>query len=179
VLADFMGAALKIINRELGTLHVIEDVTEFDFAKALGLSAMDATTVKRAIGNEPRLAAGLGVLAGSVDGMRALRSVSDVYIVTSSWDSNETWEFDRKAWLRRNFDIHHHEIVFTAAKHVCGGDFLVDDRTETLVRWQAEHPSGRAVQWRTLHNRRDEWNGISTASWGKIIDLVRRRVGCP
>lgn len=172
VLADFMSSALRIINRELDSDHMLDDVTEFDFAKALGLSAEDAARVRRAIGNEPRLAAGLGVLAGATDGMRALRSVADVYIVTSSWDSNETWEFDRKAWLRHHFNIRHHEIAFTAAKHICAGDVFVDDKTETLVTWQAEYPSGVAVQWKTPHNRRDEWDGWRTSSWDDVIAIA-------
>lgn len=175
VLADFMSSALRIINRELDSRHTLYDVSEFDFAKSLGLSAVDAGWVKRAIGNEPRLAARLGVLPGAADGVRALRSVADVYIITSSWDSNETWEFDRKAWLRQHFDIHHHEIVFTAAKHICAGDVLVDDKTETLLNWQAESPSGVAVQWKTLHNRRDAWNGVSTSSWDDVIAIAIER----
>jgi 5'(3')-deoxyribonucleotidase len=175
VLADFVGAALVIINNLFDTSHTPADVWQFDIAASLGLSKEQGAAMKRGIGGAPRLSASLAVLPGSVNGVSRLRSIADVYIVTSSWDSNETWEFDRKAWLRRHFGIGHHEIVFTAAKHVCVGDFLVDDRTETLVEWQAAHPCGIAVQWQTPHNRRDAWSGISTSSWDELLALVGER----
>lgn len=177
VLADFMGAALPIINNLLDTKHRLGDVTVFNFAEALGLSAVDAAAVKRALGRSRRLAATLAVYPGAIAGVRALRRVAEVYIVTSSWDSNETWEFDRKGWLRRHFGIRHHEICFTAAKHICAGDFLVDDKTETLEKWQAEHPRGVAVQWETLHNRLDTWSGPSTCDWAELVAMVDRRHG--
>lgn len=173
VLADFIGSALRIVNGLFGTSHVPEDVTEFSIADSLGLNAEQASLMKRAIGGSPRLAGGLAVLPGAKDGMRALREVADVYIVTSSWDSNETWEYDRKAWLKRNFGIGHHDIVFTAAKHLVYGDVLVDDKTSTCEAWREAWPNGVAVQWRTPHNRRDAWSGVSASDWSHLVDLVQ------
>jgi 5'(3')-deoxyribonucleotidase len=172
VLADFIGSALVIVNGLFDTSYVPEDVTQFSLAASLGLSEYQGAQMKRAIGNAWRLAADLKVLPFAKDGTRRLRDISQVYIVTSSWDSNETWEFDRKAWLRRHFDIGHHDIVFTAAKHLVRGDVCVDDKTSTLVEWEAAHPNGVAVQWQTPHNRRDTWYGPSTNSWDRLIRLV-------
>jgi 5'(3')-deoxyribonucleotidase len=172
VLADFIGGVLPIINAMFDTNYVHSDVWQFDIAASIGLSKEDASRMKREIGYTPRLAAGLAVLPGAVDGMRRLREIAEVYIVTSSWDSNETWEFDRKGWLKRNFGIHHHEIVFTAAKHVCTGDVLIDDKTSTCEKWQDEHPRDTAILWSTPHNRRDTWAGWSTSSWDQLLAWV-------
>lgn len=174
VLADFIGSALITVNNLFGTSYVHDDVTQFDIAASLGLSKEAGARMKRVIGSAPRFAADLAVFPGAVAGVKALREIADVFVVTSSWDSNETWEFDRKAWLRRNFDIHHHEIVFTAAKHICVGDFLVDDKTSTVEKWQAHHPCGMAVQWQTPHNRLDGWTGRSTKSWAELVAFVQR-----
>lgn len=171
VLADFIGGVLPLINGLLDTRHTAEDVTEFSFADALKMTPGDAARVKRAIGSQPRLAAGLAVYPGAIDGVRRLREVADVYIVTSSWDSNETWEFDRKAWLRRHFGIGHHDIVFTAAKHLVCGDMLIDDKTSTCEAWRAAWPRGIPVQWSTPHNRRDIWDGPCTSDWGFLVGL--------
>lgn len=172
VLADFVSAALVIVNNLFNTANVPADVTQFDIAASLGLTNEQSAKMKRAIGSWPRLAAGLTVFQGAVDGVRRLREVADVYIVTSSWDSNETWEYDRKAWLKRWFDIGHHEIVFTAAKYLVSGDVLVDDKTSTLIEWRDAHPIGLPVQWSTPHNRLDWWDGISTSSWDDLIQIV-------
>lgn len=175
VLADFMSSALEIINATLGTAHELSAITQCSFADALDLRASEAAAVKRAIGASPRLADRLPVYSGAIEGMRKLREVAEVYIVTSSWDSNETWEYDRKAWLKRHFDIHHHEIVFTAAKHLVYGDMLVDDKTSTVAAWRQAFPWGLAVQWVTPHNRLDAWDGHFTDSWDELVALIARR----
>lgn len=172
VLADFMGAVLPMINDLLGTSHRIEDVTEFSFADALRLTPEQAADVKRMIGSAPRLADRLQVYPGAKDGVRQLREIAEIHIVTSSWDSNETWEFDRKAWLKRNFEFGHHDVTFTAEKHRVHGDVLVDDKTSTCAAWRAVWGRGIAVQWQTPHNRRDAWDGASTASWDELIRIV-------
>lgn len=173
VLAQFMPAALAMINDLLGASYVIEDVTEFSFAHALKLTPEQAAAVKRMIGSSARLADRLQVYPGARDGVHRLREVAEIHIVTSSWDSNETWEFDRKKWLRRNFDIGHHDITFTAAKHLVRGDVLVDDKTSTCEEWRAAWPAGVTVRWNTPHNRRDTWRGVRTESWDELIEIVK------
>lgn len=176
VLSDFIRGALRVVNDILDTHYVPTDVTAFDFCASLGLSPQDAARVKRAIGSTQYFAASLDVFPDAVDGVRRLREIADVYIVTSPWNSNWTWMSEREAWLARHFDIHHANVVHTSAKHVCTGDFLVDDKTETLERWQAAHPRGRAVQWVTPHNRRDGWIGAGAATWGDLISLVQSTI---
>lgn len=173
VLANWWGGVLPLINELLGTSHVIEDVTEFNFADALKMTPVDAARVKRMIGSTPRLAAGFAVCPGAIDGVRRLRDVADIHIVTSSWDSNETWEFDRKGWLKRHFGIGHHDVTFSAAKHIVSGDILVDDKTSTCEEWRAAWPSGVAVLWATPHNQRDLWDGPCTSDWDHLIEIVR------
>lgn len=176
VLADFIGGALRIVNSMFGTNHVSADVTEFDFAGSLGLEPVDAANVKRAIGNLQGFAASLAVLPGAIDGVRRLRDVADVYVVTAQWIGNLTWTHERERWLDRHFGIQSIRVIHTSAKYVCSGDVLVDDKTSTCEEWRAAHPDGIAVQWSTPHNRLDLWDGPSTSDWGFLInEIVMRR----
>ena len=172
VLANFVGGALAIVNNMLGTRYVSEEVTGFDFCAALGLPRDVAAAVKRAIGATRGFAAELDVLPGAIEGMSRLQRIAEVYIVTSPWNSNATWTHEREAWLHKHFGIAHSRVIHTSAKHICAGDLLVDDKTETCAAWRSAHPRGVAVQWRTAHNRRDAWDGLSTGDWDGLLDIV-------
>lgn len=175
VLADFVGAYLDILSTEIGVFAKRELITEFDIGKSLGLSRDESARVKRAIGNREQLARKLDVYPGAIEGVARLAEIADVYIVTSPWNSNPTWCHDREHWLREHFGIPHSRVVHTSAKYLCRGDFLVDDKTDTLGKWQAENPLGTAVQWKTPHNRRDEWTGYASDAWDDLIALVNAR----
>ena len=172
VLAAFVDGFLRLVNERIGTTYASADVTCFDIAEALGWDADFKRSAYDLIATVPDFAARLEVFPGAVEGVRRLRELAEVYVVTSPWHSHPTWEYDRKRWLRRHFDIPFDQVIPTSAKHVCGGDVLIDDKTSTLVRWAEAHPCGIAVQWATLQNRRDGWTGRSAASWGELNALV-------
>jgi 5'(3')-deoxyribonucleotidase len=173
VLADFCSVAVSIVNRVCGTSFTSHDVTEFDICGSLGVSKEDAAKVKREIGSYSGLASTLAVYPGAREGVAKLRTIADVVIVTSPWNSNPTWTFDREQWLLRHFGIPHRDVIHTGAKHCVVGDVLVDDKTSTCDEWRLAHPHGVAVQWSTLHNRRDLWDGPSTCDWDHLIEIVR------
>lgn len=172
VLSDFIGGALATINELYATAFTREQVTEFDFTKSLGMTPAAAAACKRAIGSAAGFARHLDVYPGAVDGVRKLREVADVYVVTSPWNSNPTWCHDREWWLERHFEIPHAHVIHASAKHLVTGDVLVDDKTSTCAAWASAWPAGIAVQWATPHNRRDAWLGESTSSWNDLMALV-------
>lgn len=172
ILSDFIGGALATLNELYDTSFQREHVTEFDFTKALGMSAPAAAAAKRAIGSAVGFARHLDVYPGAIDGMRRLHDIAEVYVVTSPWNSNPTWCHDREAWLDRHFGIPHARVIHTSAKHLIAGDVLVDDKTSTCEAWRAAWPSGTAVQFGTPHNRRDAWDGARAANWDELIEIV-------
>jgi 5'(3')-deoxyribonucleotidase len=172
VLSDFVGGFLSVVNRICSSAFTPEHITEFDICKSLGVTPEQAAEAFRAVSETRGFALGLQPLPGAIEGVRQLREIADVYIVTSPWNSNPTWTHEREAWLKEHFDIPHSHVIHTSAKHLVVGDVLVDDKTSTLVAWEAAHPRGVAIQWLTPHNRRDEWSGWTTRSW----DCVARRV---
>lgn len=173
VLADFIGGALATINERCGTSYTREQVTEFNFTRSLGMTPQQAAATKRIIGNAERFALNLDVYPGAVDGVRRLREIASVHIVTSPWNSNPTWTHDREAWLLRHFGIQHGEVTHTSAKDGVFGHVLIDDKTSTCEEWRAAWPNGVAVLWSTPHNRRDLWDGPSTSDWDHLIEIVR------
>ena len=179
VLSEFMASALRLINQLLGTRHRLDDVTEFDFSRALGFDRETAARVKREIGRFERFAEILDVCPGSIDGVRRLQEIADVYIVTSPWNSNPTWCHDREAWLERHFGIPHARVIHASAKQLIAGDVLVDDKTSTCEAWADAWPRGLAVQWITPHNRRDAWSGISTNNWDSLLGMVQHAAAEP
>ena len=174
VLCAFIDGVLKLVREQLGREHVPTDVTHFDFAACLGLTSVESQQIKSIISRRPGWWRTLAPLPGARDGLDRLRAVADVYIVTSPWWTCETWLGDRLAWLDKHMNVPASRVVAASAKHICRGDFLVDDKTETLRTWQAEHPHGVAVQWQTPHNRLDGWTGKATCHWGELVRMVSR-----
>lgn len=173
VLANFIGSVLDVVRAVTGASYTPEHVTQFDFTKSLDLHADDAREVKRRVSEVPGFWSGLSPFDEAIEGVARLREVAEVVIVTSPWNSCRTWLHDRETWLKRHFDIPHSHVIAANAKHYVTGDFFVDDKTETLVRWRDRNGRiGTAIQWQTPHNRNDEWHGPSTRSWEQLVRWV-------
>lgn len=173
VLADFVGPVLAALNAELGTSFTPDQVTEYDIPKALGLDDKRRRLFymlanKMAVIDQP-------VLPGAVAGVRRLREIADVYVVTAPWVGHTTWASERFAWLYHQLGISFRNVVITTAKYLCVGDVFVDDKTSTLVEWGERHPDGIAVQWQATHNRNDGWYGFSTNDWESLAQLVEAK----
>jgi 5'(3')-deoxyribonucleotidase len=176
VLADFVGGYLRLLKEHTGIEADRDQITKFDIGASLGLSAEQSSRMKRAIGGAPRFALTLDVCPGAQDGIRMLEQVAEVHIATSPWNSNPTWTHDREMWLKKHFDIAHADVTHTSAKHLLRGDFLVDDKTETLRKFLNVNGRG-AVQWQTPHNRNDGWLGAATNRWAELTEYVERNHG--
>lgn len=172
ILANFVDAAIAMINAEFGHSFTPADVTRFDIAGSLGLTPDQASLFKRRIGEIQDFARHLKPYDGAREGVALLRAVADVYIVTSPWNSNPTWMHDREWWLDKHFGIKHANVIHTSAKHVCVGDVFVDDKTEAVVQWKAAHPRGLALRWYTPHNRLDEYEGLVVQDWHSLVTMV-------
>lgn len=172
VLADFVGAYLSLLERELGIVATREQVTDFDIGASLGLTSAQSSQMKRAIGSCEGLARCLAVYPGAVFGLRELEKLGEVYIVTSPWNSNPTWTHDREHWLRANFGIPHSRVIHTSAKYLVRGDVFIDDKTTAVAKWRNEHPGKLPVVWSTPHNRRELWDGPCTSDWAHLCELV-------
>lgn len=173
VLADFAGGFLRLVNAHFNTSYTPADITEFDIGKALGWSLEQTAEAYELISSCDMFARLLDVFPGAVAGVIRLLDIAEVYVVTSPWWSHPTWVRDRNNWLYAHFGIGAGRVVHTAAKHICVGDVLVDDKTSTCDAWRAAWPNGVAVLWATPHNRRDMWDGQCTSNWDHLIEIVK------
>ncbi len=83
ILAGFIGGVLDLVEEFTGVRHPLEAVDRFDFAAALALCPDHKRAVTLTISHRKGWWSGLPVLEGAIDGVRALRDVADVYIVTT------------------------------------------------------------------------------------------------
>lgn len=171
VLADFIGGVLEIVERITGLCFDRHDVDQYDFCAALGIRGMDASLIKQAIA-ERGFCERLAPLEGARAGVKALHLIADVYVVTSPWNSSETWTHDRESWLWRHFKIPSSRVIHTSAKHLVCGDVFVDDKTSTVAAWRDAWPDCGAVRWDTPHNANDAWDGTTCSSWDHLLAAI-------
>jgi 5'(3')-deoxyribonucleotidase len=173
VLADFTTRVIQLINSVLGTKYTVEDIDIGDFCAALGLDRSDSARVKQKIGKTLGFAASiLPYPSATAERVAKLQEIADVYIVTSPWNSNPTWVYEREAWLFEHYKIKTSNILHGSAKYICDGDVFVDDKVEALKEWQDQHPDGVAVKWETLHNSKEPWP-VATNDWDVLLGIVK------
>lgn len=132
VLADFLSTVLRVA----GVAVEKAAITDWDLKKCL--SAEDHRRVTDVLSHSDSIARDMDVMAGAQAAVECMRAAGfDVVVVTSPWLSNPTWEHQRRAWLRANFDIKGSDVISTSAKHLVDGAVLVDDKAEAVTRWGA------------------------------------------
>jgi len=173
VLANFIGRVCEVASSITGRVHKPEDIKQFNFATELGLTPEQKREAHAFI-EQPGFWRNLDPYPDAIEGVRRLQNLRDVevVIVTSPWNSCRTWLYEREGWLKEHFGIHHGDIIPTSRKHMVCGAMLIDDKTETLHAWRKVWGNG-AVQWQTPHNRLDPWDGHSTRSWDRVVELLR------
>jgi 5'(3')-deoxyribonucleotidase len=170
VLGDFTTPAVEYANRFLGTNHTVDLVNQWEIMEALGIDKETANKVYASMA-VPGFCASIPVLPGAQDGVAKLQTISDVYVVTSPFNSTY-WVTERDAWLHRHFGIPRSKIAHVSAKYLCVGEVLVDDKAANLTQWAEHHPDGLPIKWEVPFNRTDGWTGASTADWDTLFDMV-------
>lgn len=171
VMADFTGALLPHIACLLDRRDnppTDDEITEFDIAAAFGLPP--------ALVYEPVGLAGfcrnLEPYPGAAEGIEVLRKRGvEVRACTTPFDSDH-WSRERERWLVEKMGFDRKHIIQVHEKEICAGAALIDDKTSTLVKWQAEYPSARAIQFVRPWNKRDAWEGSRVADWPSLVTTV-------
>ena len=173
VLADFSAGALRVVEEVTGKRFVPADITAWDFTKALGLSASEASAVKKAIGAKRGFAAALAPYSHARQGVRRLRELGEVFCVTSPWDSNSWWRAERDSWLALHFGIE--RVHHAGDKTGYEADVFVDDKSSHVRDWLSAWPGRTAVFWRAPHNTSEAvpWGAHSTGSWDALYEIAR------
>lgn len=170
VLADFLAPSLPILERLTGRPWTTSDFKTWDLFDTV--PRVHEKPFFDAV-NQLGWCRNIPVFAGAQEGVRRLRELAEVYIVTSPMNHVPTWTHEREGWLRDHFDISHKKVVHTSAKYLCVGDVLVDDKPANIQAWEEEHPDGLGLLWDQPYNR--EFRARHRVStWAEVIDEVRR-----
>ena len=94
-------------------------------------------------------------IPGAIDAVHKLQEKYDVYILsTAPWKNPSAWS-DKVKWVTEHLDdVFHKKMIITHCKHLCKGDYLIDDRDKNgaaefegeLIRYGSEKfPDWNAV----------------------------------
>ena len=101
-----------------------------DFVSALKLQSEE--TLKEYEGHLdeiPGLFSQMKPMPGALEAVRRLNEKYDCYILsTAPWNNPSAWS-DKVAWITEHLDdVFHKKMIITHCKHLCKGDYLIDDR---------------------------------------------------
>ena len=70
-------------------------------------------------------------MPGAIEAVHELSKYYDMYILsTAPWKNLTAWS-DKIEWLTKHFgDLFKKRVILTHCKHLCDGDYLVDDRAK-------------------------------------------------
>ena len=70
-------------------------------------------------------------MPGAIDAVHKLAEHYEVYILsTAPWNNPSAWS-DKVSWVTKHLDdVFHKRMVVTHCKHLCQGDYLIDDRSK-------------------------------------------------
>lgn len=175
VSADYSHGFVTVCNRLFGTTHTAADITQWDTAAALGLSAEQADACYQEI-RKPGFALSLHLLPGARESVRQLQKDHDVYFVTTPFrgakSDHVSWSADREHWLRDHFGAGSDRIIHTSAKHIVTGDVFVDDKPENVRAWQEHNPSGFGLLWYQPYNWDQRGELPVCHSWAHLFDIL-------
>lgn len=172
VLADFVNPALAIVSRVLGRPWGLDEAPDDTWDM---FAILDKDQHAKVFGhmNAQGFCASLQPTPGSQDFIRELRKYRNIYAVTAPHHSSFYWVSERNRWLSDFFDIDKKHVVHTDAKQLCAGNDFLDDNPDHVRRWKARHPTGRAMMWSTLHNKRLKGHeDLRVHSWEEVLRLV-------
>lgn len=94
-------------------------------------------------------------MPGAIDAVHKLAEHYDVYILsTAPWNNPSAWA-DKVSWVTKHLDdVFHKRMVVTHCKHLCQGDYLIDDRS----KHGASEFSGEWLQFGS--DRFPHWNSV-------------------
>jgi 5'(3')-deoxyribonucleotidase len=175
VLANFVGAALKILKEKSG-IHVEHDqITVWDLYSCLPEKAQQYVPYIEWLLKARGGCLSMSPYEGAQEGFKKLEEIAEVVIVTSPYPGSETWHSERERWLEKHFGVAGHRVIHTHQKQRVSGDFLIDDKTSHITKWADAHPNGQALLWNMRYNEQDDLapaNASRVMGWDQLLARV-------
>lgn len=166
VLGDFVGAYLRVVDEHAGKRFVAADVTDWNLAKCIKLHPDVQELVNNDIRSEG-FCSSIQVIPGAIEGVRRLREVSEVIVVTAPMEGSRSWVGERTEWLGHHFGLKSRDIIYTSQKQLIKGHVLIDDAPGNLKGF-----AGTAMLWDRPHNR-EEQSFLRVANWDECIQTIK------
>lgn len=140
VLSDFVGHLLTELKAR--NLPVPDAFTEYEIFNQLDARTADVAKQMLNDGQFWNLMTRHEEAVVVIDALKA--EGHDIVVVTSPWSTCIGWEFCRRAWLMRNFQLHPRRMISAHEKHWVHGDVFVDDKPAHVRDWKRAWPKGQA-----------------------------------
>lgn len=171
VLADFVGAALGLIKKVTGKPYTKANVKQWDFINDLVRDERDYLEIYQGV-HAAGFCAGIHPLAGAEKGMAELRKMPvDIYVVTAPQFESAHWVPERTRWLNYHFRLDKDRLLYTDAKRLAAGDVFVDDSSEHVASWRAEHPAGVGYVMDAPHNTESDQPRVR--NWRSLVSKIK------
>jgi 5'(3')-deoxyribonucleotidase len=171
VMAAFVNATLERVRLMTGKAFTPDQVTAWDVIECLGVPEATCKEIYTSM-EQKWFCENIEPFPGAHEGVQELRNLGDVYCVTAPF-RGDYWMAEREKWLKKHFDFPRSKIVFCHDKHIIAGDVLIDDKTETCIKWQEANTQGTAILFERSYNKRDDWGGFRVPNWDSLISVVR------
>ncbi len=159
VLANFVGGVLQTLKL-FGFKKTVDQITDLDLSKCL--SKAEFTALESVI-HKPGWCTTLEWYPLAKVFLEVLKDIGEVYAVTAPFQAH-TWCGERLDWLSHY--IPKERVIFTSAKHLIEGDFLIEDSPGNLINWQRPKRTG------VLINRPWNQHGWDRARVQTFVDAV-------
>jgi 5'(3')-deoxyribonucleotidase len=144
VIADSNSHMLAAIALVTGRYFTREQITEWSYAKALGISQDDEDRAWQVMSE--RLES-VSPYRGAVEAVTEIAERGhDIVFVTAHHPLIPHWVHAREAWLHHYFGPAP-RIIHTHHKYLISGDVLIDDKPSNVTAWAEQHPHGTGVIW--------------------------------
>lgn len=171
IVADFVGAAVKVMSEKSGRRISSDDVVHWEVT-----SVLDDHAVREACKeefNKAGFCSAFEVYDGAQAAVRRLQELTELFFVTAPMRSSPTWMPERVSWLERHFAVDHRHVVFASKKHIISGDFMVDDAPGNIAPWLASNPGSVGLLWDRPYNRGPDAAGMArVSSWDDVLARV-------
>ena len=176
VMGDFLTPCLDTINIVTGVRYSADQVTTWDVMKSLGIDASTAEAIYKAM-EVPGMCLGIPPYYGAAEGVAAIAEFADIRVVTSPFGGAH-WMHERDEWLEEHMKIPRNHVmhVRSSDKFTIWGDALVEDKTSTLLEWEAAHPRAVGVLFKRRYNENDARVGLTADNWPDLVTVLKQNL---
>ena len=173
VVADFLTPTLKFVNNMLKTNYVADDIKQwnmFDSLKADGINVEEECFNYYA---QDGFALKLHPYKKSLEPVRYINKIANLYFVTVPVKNSRTWCHDRVAWLKEHFGVDDEQVLFTHNKSLVRGDLFIDDRIKYVQTWGKVNEHKPAILWKQPYNKREKHDLIIN-DWEFVVKKIEK-----